>query len=269
MDNPVADIAPVIHSLTQGTPHEQEDAIRTYFVPNASFTHPFCRTGRWQGSRAVILSIYRWYKIMSPRIEIRINSVGMQGVKPYPRSRENHPKLVAPTNSIAAFDEVKLIVYVNITQVFALWFIPFHRSPATLTTQLQLIRPPGSLKYFIQSQNDLYQTDQSVRFVAPWGIGPALVLFWNFWATVACAILAYIFTPFTALEQRATEDRTGLIDGASRFIIGGIGKLADKRIKAGVKDERRWTKEKQKATDIVEKAMDLGKPHPDDKQVKE
>lgn len=70
------DIPHVIHLLTQTPPHTQRAAIEKYFTPNASFTHPFCRTGKFSNSRALILAIYRWYKIMSPRIDLRVNSVG-------------------------------------------------------------------------------------------------------------------------------------------------------------------------------------------------
>lgn len=70
------DIPKVIHLLTQTPPHAQHDAVEKYFTPNASFTHPFCRTGKFSNSRLLILAIYRWYKIMSPRIDLRVNSVG-------------------------------------------------------------------------------------------------------------------------------------------------------------------------------------------------
>lgn len=76
MDNPVQEISGVVHKLTQGSPSEQEQIIDTYFTPNASFTHPLCRTGSWEGSRNLIHAIYRWYKILSPEIELNVNSVG-------------------------------------------------------------------------------------------------------------------------------------------------------------------------------------------------
>lgn len=76
MDNPVEDIASVVHVLCQGSPKRQEEAINKYFTNDAEFTHPFCRTGSFNGSRASIHSIFRWYKIMSPRIDLSVNSVG-------------------------------------------------------------------------------------------------------------------------------------------------------------------------------------------------
>lgn len=83
MDDPIQDITPVVHRLTQGSPKEQEDAINEYFTTNASFTHPFCRTGSFEGSRWLIHAIFRWYKILSPTIKLNVNSVG-QPIHPNP-----------------------------------------------------------------------------------------------------------------------------------------------------------------------------------------
>ncbi|KAI6892031.1 hypothetical protein D0869_14098 [Hortaea werneckii] len=183
MDDPIQEITPVVHLLTQGSPQEQEDAINKYFTPDASFTHPFCQTWSFNGSRKLIHSIFKWYKIMSPKIDLQVNSV--------------------------AYDEANLILYLNITQTFAIWFIPFHRSPVNLTTVLHLTRSPSSKKYLIKSQNDLYQVDQFVRFFLPWGgIGTTLVSLWHAWATFFCVVLAWIFAPFLRLEQAWAERRT-------------------------------------------------------------
>jgi hypothetical protein len=86
--------------------------------------------------------------------------------------------------------------------------IPTHRAHVTLTTVLQLARDEsdkGNKKYYITSQNDLYQTDQFIKFVFPWG-GSHLVLLWHFIATFFCVLAALIFAPFTQLMQ-AYADR--------------------------------------------------------------
>lgn len=76
MENPVEEIADVIHLLTQSPPSTQRQTIEKYFTTDASFTHPFCRTGKWPNSRLLIGLIYRWYKIMSPSIDITVQSIG-------------------------------------------------------------------------------------------------------------------------------------------------------------------------------------------------
>ncbi|CAK3801241.1 hypothetical protein DOTSEDRAFT_69674 [Lecanosticta acicola] len=197
MEDPIQEIPGVVHRLTQGSPKQQEEAINNYFTSNASFSHPLCRTGSFEGSRQLIHAIFRWYKVMSPKIELSVNGV--------------------------AFDETNLILYVNISQVFAIWLVPFHRAPVTLTTQLQLVRGSPSRKYYIQSQNDLYQADQLVKFFAPWGIGQTFVLLVNFWATFLCVVMAWLGSPFTRYMQ-ARADQGSQTNGEVRGITYQVNK---------------------------------------------
>ena len=86
----------MIALLTQSPPTVQHLAIQRYFLAHASFTHPFCRTGsfalppatygRRANSRWLIGCVYRWYKIMSPRIELDVKDVGAW--LPFPRARD-------------------------------------------------------------------------------------------------------------------------------------------------------------------------------------
>ncbi|KAJ4303293.1 hypothetical protein N0V90_002186 [Kalmusia sp. IMI 367209] len=194
MEDPANEIRGVIHLLTQSPPTIQRDAIETYFTPNASFTHPFCRTGTWENSRFLVQAIYRWYKILSPKIELTVNSV--------------------------AYDESNLLLYVNITQVFGIWVIPFHRARVNLTTVLKLRRNRGDGKYYIQSQNDLYQTDEFVKFLIPpsW----IIVWLWQFWATAFCLLGAAALWPITWAEQWIWEEGESR---KSRKSIKGRGQM--------------------------------------------
>ncbi|KAF2267400.1 hypothetical protein CC78DRAFT_490255 [Lojkania enalia] len=173
MENPVKEISGVIHLLTQSPPTQQTETILTYFTPNASFTHPFCRTGKWENSRFLIQVIYRWYKIMSPRIDITVNSV--------------------------AFDKTNLLLYVTVSQIFRIWVIPFYYAPVKLVTVLELEHNKSNGKYYIDSQNDLYQVDEFVKFVAPGGW--VLVRLWQFWATIFCFLGAVTLLPVSAVEE--------------------------------------------------------------------
>ncbi|ORY04295.1 hypothetical protein BCR34DRAFT_627114 [Clohesyomyces aquaticus] len=194
MENPVKEISGVIHLLTQSPPSRQRETIQTYFTPNASFTHPFCRTGSWENSRTLIQAIYRWYKIMSPRIEMTVNSI--------------------------AYDEPNLTLYVDISQVFRIYIIPFYRAPVRLVTVLKLGRSEGDRKYYIESQNDLYQVDQFVKFVAPgsW----VLVWLWQFWATFFCLLGAAALWPVSVVEELL--GREGALSNESRDngLVNGI-----------------------------------------------
>ncbi|EMC98204.1 hypothetical protein BAUCODRAFT_32199 [Baudoinia panamericana UAMH 10762] len=207
MDDPVHEISGIVHRLTEGTPKQQEEAINRYFVPNAAFIHPFCRTGSFEGSRLLIHAIFRWYKIMSPIVESHVNGV--------------------------AYDEANMVLFVSISQVFAIWFIPFHRSPVNLTTRLQLTHKPSvskpsvPTKYYIEEQNDLYQVEEFVKFFAPWGVGTFFVHLWHFWATFFCVALALIFSPVTQFEQRRADGR---LTGVEKRVADVVENIEERRM---------------------------------------
>ncbi|KAG9692876.1 hypothetical protein KCU95_g6792, partial [Aureobasidium melanogenum] len=185
MDDPVAEIPYVIALLTETPPSLQLAAVNKYFTPNASFTHPFCRTGSSAYSRYLVERIYRWYKIMSPRITAKVHSV--------------------------SYDEKNLVLYVGLTQVFAIWAIPTHRAEVSLVTVLHLSpqKDPQNeekIKYYISSQNDLYQTDQFIKFVLPWI--SIIVPIWQILATFFCVIGSYLFTPVTWWEEHFQDQFT-------------------------------------------------------------
>lgn len=74
MENPEKEIEETVLKLTRGSPRVQQQTLESYFTPNASFQHPVCAVN---GSRHNILMVYRWYKIMSPTIELKVDGVGM------------------------------------------------------------------------------------------------------------------------------------------------------------------------------------------------
>lgn len=136
-----------------------------------------------------------------------------------------------------------MILYVAIHQTFKIWVVPFYKAQPNLVTVLQLTqdvdpqgqgiksieyshkgkshgessrssnsnekrRPksngePGK-KYYIQSQNDLYQTSEWIKFVIPFGIGVTLTMMWQFFATILCAIGAIAGWPLTWMEENVT-----------------------------------------------------------------
>ncbi|RAR09096.1 bli-3 protein [Stemphylium lycopersici] len=173
MEDPVKEIPAVIHLLTQSPPSLQRATIEKYFTPNAAFSHPFCRTWSGPNSRWLVQATYRWYKIMSPRIDLTVQSV--------------------------AFDEANLTLYVTIFQIFRIWAVPFYYAPVRLTTVLSLRHSPSMGKYYIEKQDDLYQVDQWIRFVAPGGW--MLVWLWQAWATFFCVLGMWLLWPVTWIEE--------------------------------------------------------------------
>lgn len=76
----------LIKALCQGSAQEQHDAIETHFTPDAEFQHPLCRvpslswnlsallSGGEINSRQLIMAIFRWYRLLSPKIDFTIHS---------------------------------------------------------------------------------------------------------------------------------------------------------------------------------------------------
>ncbi|KAF9769719.1 hypothetical protein IL306_012810 [Fusarium sp. DS 682] len=195
MEHPAKEIPGVIKSLTQGSPDVQESTLREYFLPNASFSHPFCRVPSiskgqipFSGgleSIQLILAIYRWYRTLSPHIDLQVDS--------------------------AAFDQKSGLLYVSIRQTFALWFIPLYKAPVKLVSVLQLtqLSPESSsedegpedskprrqnARYFIASQEDLYPVNDCIQFLCP-GLGPFLWTIWQLYSTWLCVMGSLLFLP--------------------------------------------------------------------------
>ncbi|KAH8435139.1 uncharacterized protein LDX57_012768 [Aspergillus melleus] len=182
MENPVAEIPTVIRLLTQAPPSLQEKTINRYFTSSAAFVHPFCQVWSYNDSRWAIKKVYQWYKVMSPRIELEVHSV--------------------------AYDEANLKLYVQMSQIFTIWIVPFHVAPVTLTTVLDLTTDSGDRNltngdktlYYIQKQEDLYQPTQFVKFLFP-HFGHWFVRLFHFFATLFCVWGAWLFWPFIWLEE--------------------------------------------------------------------
>jgi hypothetical protein len=180
--------------------------------------------------------IYRFYKILSPRIDLQIKSV--------------------------AFDETHLKLYVTSSQLFSIFVIPFYLAPVTLTTVLTLTDDPGKYrgytsadeyhpqdetssrgdggekkKYWIASQEDLYQTTEFVKFFMPFGIGSFFVFFWHLFATAGCVLGAYLLWPITYFEEKRISLPLGdegrnvvdLVEQAFEEIKSGVTRGDDKK----------------------------------------
>ncbi|KAK0388960.1 hypothetical protein NLU13_2537 [Sarocladium strictum] len=209
MEHPVKEIPEVIAALTKGEPEEQEGAISNFFLPNASFSHPFCHVPSFSKSGKplasgvdwlwVILAVYRWYRTLNPHIDLKVES--------------------------SEFDEKSGLLYVSLRQTFSLWFIPLYKAPARLVSVLQLtqcnvnehlaqhdpsepLHPEKTrprLRYFIASQEDLYLVNDSLRFLLP-GLGPALFFMWQLYTAWLCVVGSVILLPLFQ-SQRKLRDR--------------------------------------------------------------
>jgi hypothetical protein len=187
MDDPVSEISSIITTLCTGTLASQQAAVECYFLPSAAFHHPICRTlpsTPYFLGRDQIHSVYSWYKALSPDIAVQIRSV--------------------------AFDEKNGKLYVNLVQSFRLWIVPrlfYPRGDYELVTVLTLEQDVDNGKWWIRTQEDLYQTEQWVQFVVPWIGRPAVLLYT--WIAMALLLLsnALIGKPVRRIEERSMKKK--------------------------------------------------------------
>ncbi|KAF7896618.1 uncharacterized protein EAF01_009021 [Botrytis porri] len=185
MDDPKSQIAPLIHTLCSGAPSAQQQALEAYFTPDASFSHPLCSVPSFSSvglpvvgevnSRWVLGCVYKWYKVLSPRVV-----VGVDGVEYNPETQT---------------------LFLQLHQQFHLFFVPFFYPTVYLTTILYLARAKDSSedKYLVKHQEDLYQSAELVKFF--WPGGTQIISFWRWIATLFCILGAMAFAPVTWMEE--------------------------------------------------------------------
>ena len=89
-----------------------------YYAEDASFRHPLCAFKPGPNTRANILTIYQWYRIMSPLLSVRVTDV--------------------------TYDKEKNSMFLDVTQTFHIRWSPFNPAPARYVyTPLYL--PPRAL----------------------------------------------------------------------------------------------------------------------------
>ena len=93
MERPQDDLGNIVQRLlSTDSPDMQKEMVLKYFTEDASFSHPLCRVESAPNSRDDILNIYqsvfasffnkyslahfRFYRFLSPKIDVNIPSVG-------------------------------------------------------------------------------------------------------------------------------------------------------------------------------------------------
>jgi hypothetical protein len=117
------------------------------------------------------------------------------------------------------YNQKSQILFIEIHQIFSLFFIPswLYKSDVHLTTKLHLAHlpspsDPGSYKYYITCQEDLYQTNEWVKFF--WPGGATIIWCAQLFATFVCIVGALALAPVTWFEQRHANRK--LSDGEKK-----------------------------------------------------
>jgi hypothetical protein len=150
--------------------------------------------------------IYRWYKILSPRIVLNIECDGLSSFTCYVLLNS-----ISNIRQILEFNQKSSILFVDIRQIFSLFFVPFYKADVHLTTKLQLVHSANDGKYYIQSQEDLYQLNELVKFF--WPGGAIIIWLLQVFATGMCILGALVLAPITWVEQRHANGVNGVKKG--------------------------------------------------------
>jgi len=129
--------------------------------------------------------IYRWYKILSPRIVLDVEC--------------------------DEYNQKAQLLFVEINQIFSIFFVPFYKSHVHLTTKIKLYHSLENGKYYIVSQEDLYQLNDLVKFF--WPGGATIIWFWQIFATFLCTLGSLTLAPITWLEQRYANNKINGVNG--------------------------------------------------------
>ena len=108
------------------------------------------------------------------------------------------------------------ILFVEIQQIFSIFFVPFYKSDVHLTTKLHLSQDPTNGKFYIMSQEDLYQSNEVVKFF--WPGGATVVWLLQMFATLVCILGALLFAPITWMEQRQSLKTNGVKGSGEKLL---------------------------------------------------
>jgi hypothetical protein len=100
-------------------------------------------------------------------------------------------------------DQKQQILYISISQIFSLFFVPFYAPQVNLVTVLHLSHDTVKNKYYIDSQQDLYQLNEFVKFV--WPGGATLLMLWQWMNTILSIVGALLLAPLTWMEEKVAE----------------------------------------------------------------
>ncbi|KAF8906970.1 hypothetical protein CPB84DRAFT_1704369 [Gymnopilus junonius] len=140
MEDPAKEIISVAYQLTATeSPDVQKAAVERYMTPDVGFKHPVCSVNPGPNSRESVLGIYQWYRVLSPHIDIGIESV--------------------------VWDPKQNVLYVEGVQWFKLFFLPIKPAPARLVIRLTLRKKSGL--YYISQQEDFYHTEDFAALLLP------------------------------------------------------------------------------------------------------
>ncbi|KIJ47848.1 hypothetical protein M422DRAFT_163336 [Sphaerobolus stellatus SS14] len=163
MENPAEQLPGAIKMITQAINADiQKAAIEQFFTHDAGFNHPAITVVPYDRSRDDIISIYQWYRISSPRVDMVIDDV--------------------------TFSAEKMKAFISIRQKLHKVYIPWAPMtvPSVLIVQMDFVKK-GDL-YYIKQQDDYYEPEDWLKLNLPL-LSPFVTNF-KALATAWCTVIA-------------------------------------------------------------------------------
>ncbi|KAG1828282.1 hypothetical protein EV424DRAFT_550952 [Suillus variegatus] len=133
METPQRDFPDVLTALTTSrSPADLRAAVNKFYMHNASLHHPFRVVEHGTNSRQKILSMYEWYRIISPDTTSNVNSV--------------------------CYDKKRQVLVAEVTQHFHVRISPFKAAPSRYIMRIKL-QERDKLFYIYDQEEFMHSTD--------------------------------------------------------------------------------------------------------------
>ncbi|KAN0091157.1 hypothetical protein V8E55_004723 [Tylopilus felleus] len=181
--HPKKEIPNVIETLcTTRNANELEATVKKYFAADAEFFHPLCKAN----SRNEILGLFQWYRLASPKAQIKVLSV--------------------------MYDNDLNVLVVEVQEKVNVWFNPLPSKVGRMIVRLQLRKANGG--HVIVTEEDLTHPMDQIGFFA----SPLLPLA-NLYLRLGCLLSNLGACAFRTVRldmglRGGTVDYTGLMEAA-------------------------------------------------------
>ncbi|KAG1787376.1 uncharacterized protein HD556DRAFT_1409841 [Suillus plorans] len=133
MEIPQRDLPDVLIALTTSrSPADLRAAVNKFYMRNASLHHPFRVVEHDKNSRQKILSMYEWYRIISPDTTSNVDSV--------------------------CYDKQRHVLVAEVTQHFRVRISPFKAAPSRYIMRIKL-QERDKLFYIYDQEEFMHPTD--------------------------------------------------------------------------------------------------------------